>query len=67
MNDGLRPVDRVEVVTLIDNYAYLLLDSTKIVSRPPKAKGSGLWLLEKQKGRPFQAGLSRHNGIVRAA
>jgi 7,8-dihydropterin-6-yl-methyl-4-(beta-D-ribofuranosyl)aminobenzene 5'-phosphate synthase len=36
---GLQAVDRVEVVTLIDNYTDMLLESTKTVSRPPRAKG----------------------------
>jgi 7,8-dihydropterin-6-yl-methyl-4-(beta-D-ribofuranosyl)aminobenzene 5'-phosphate synthase len=35
----LRPVDRVEVLTLMDNYVDLLLESTTVVKRPPKAKG----------------------------
>ncbi len=35
----LRPVDRVEVLTLMDNYVDLLLESTTVVTRPPKAKG----------------------------
>jgi 7,8-dihydropterin-6-yl-methyl-4-(beta-D-ribofuranosyl)aminobenzene 5'-phosphate synthase len=35
----LKEVDRVEVLTLMDNYVDLLLESTKVVTRPPKAKG----------------------------
>jgi len=34
----LKEVDRVEVLTLMDNYVDLLLESTKVVTRPPKAK-----------------------------
>jgi 7,8-dihydropterin-6-yl-methyl-4-(beta-D-ribofuranosyl)aminobenzene 5'-phosphate synthase len=34
----LKEVDRIEVLTLMDNYVDLLLESTKIVTRPPKAK-----------------------------
>ena len=39
MNDRLRQVDRIEVLTLMDNYVDLLLESTTVVTRPPKAKG----------------------------
>ena len=35
----LKDVDRIEVLTLMDNYVDLLLESTKVVTRPPKAKG----------------------------
>jgi 7,8-dihydropterin-6-yl-methyl-4-(beta-D-ribofuranosyl)aminobenzene 5'-phosphate synthase len=35
----LQQVDRVEVVSLMDNYVDILLESTEIVSRPAKAKG----------------------------
>jgi len=35
----LKEVDRIEVLTLMDNYVDLLLESTKVVTRPPKAKG----------------------------
>ena len=34
----LKEVDRVEVLTLMDNYVDLLLESTKVITRPPKAK-----------------------------
>ena len=34
----LKPVDRLEVVILADNYADVLLDDTDQVTRPPKAK-----------------------------
>lgn len=34
----LKEVDRIEVLTLMDNYVDLLLESTKLVTRPPKAK-----------------------------
>ncbi len=37
--DSLREVDRVEIVTLIDNYVDVLLKDTDIVTRPPHAKG----------------------------
>ena len=35
---SLKAVDRVEILTLIDNYVNLLLPSTDIVTRPPLAK-----------------------------
>ena len=35
----LKEVDKIEVLTLMDNYVDLLLESTKVVTRPPKAKG----------------------------
>jgi 7,8-dihydropterin-6-yl-methyl-4-(beta-D-ribofuranosyl)aminobenzene 5'-phosphate synthase len=35
----LKEVDRIEVLTLMDNYVDLLLGSTTVVTRPPKAKG----------------------------
>ncbi|NTV58984.1 MAG: MBL fold metallo-hydrolase, partial [Deltaproteobacteria bacterium] len=35
----LRPVDKIEVLTLMDNYVDLLLESTPVVTRPAKAKG----------------------------
>ncbi|MEW6665835.1 MAG: MBL fold metallo-hydrolase [Thermodesulfobacteriota bacterium] len=34
----LRPVDRIEIVTLADNYVDVLLESTDLVTRPPRAK-----------------------------
>lgn len=34
----LRRVDRIEIVTLVDNYADVLLESSDLVSRPPRAK-----------------------------
>jgi 7,8-dihydropterin-6-yl-methyl-4-(beta-D-ribofuranosyl)aminobenzene 5'-phosphate synthase len=34
----LREVDRIEIVTLVDNYVDVLLESTDIVTRPPHAK-----------------------------
>ena len=35
----LKEADRIEVLTLMDNYVDLLLESTAVVTRPPKAKG----------------------------
>jgi len=35
----LKPVDRVEILTLMDNYVDVLLQSTEKVKRPPLAKG----------------------------
>jgi len=35
---SLKPVDRVEILTLIDNYIDLLLPPSEIVTRPPLAK-----------------------------
>lgn len=37
--DTLREVDRVEIVTLIDNYVDVLLKDTDVVTRPPHAEG----------------------------
>jgi 7,8-dihydropterin-6-yl-methyl-4-(beta-D-ribofuranosyl)aminobenzene 5'-phosphate synthase len=34
----LKEVDRIEILTLMDNYVDLLLESTPVVTRPPKAK-----------------------------
>ena len=36
---SLKEVDRVEIVTLMDNYVDVLLRSTDVVTRPPLAKG----------------------------
>jgi len=36
---SLKEVDRVEVVTLIDNYVDVLLEDTDIVTRPPLSEG----------------------------
>ncbi len=36
---SLKPADRVEIVTLMDNYVDVLLRSTDIVTRPPVSKG----------------------------
>jgi len=35
---ALRTVDRIEVTTLVDNYVDVLLESTDVVTRPPRAK-----------------------------
>ncbi|MGE5841021.1 MAG: MBL fold metallo-hydrolase [Deltaproteobacteria bacterium] len=35
----LRQVDKIEVLTLMDNYVDLLLENTEVVTRPPKARG----------------------------
>jgi 7,8-dihydropterin-6-yl-methyl-4-(beta-D-ribofuranosyl)aminobenzene 5'-phosphate synthase len=35
----LKELDRVEVLTLIDNFVDVLLEDTEIVTRPPKAQG----------------------------
>ena len=39
---SLKEADRVEILTLIDNYVDVLLGSTDIVSRPPLAKGGDI-------------------------
>jgi 7,8-dihydropterin-6-yl-methyl-4-(beta-D-ribofuranosyl)aminobenzene 5'-phosphate synthase len=36
---SLKPVDRVEITTLIDNYVDVLLPSTDVIKRPPLSKG----------------------------
>ena len=36
---SLKELDRVEVLTLIDNFVDVLLEDTEIVTRPPKAVG----------------------------
>jgi len=36
---GLKELDRVEVLTLMDNYVDVLLEDTEVVTRPPKAVG----------------------------
>jgi len=35
---SLKPVDRVEIVTIIDNYVDVLLQSSETVTRPPMSK-----------------------------
>jgi len=40
--NGLRAVDRVEVLTVIDNYVDVLLTNTDVVTRPPLAKGGDI-------------------------
>lgn len=37
---SLKPLDRVEVLTLMDNFVDVLLPDTEIVTRPPKAVGA---------------------------
>ena len=37
---SLKELDRVEVLTLMDNFVDVLLEDTEIVTRPPKAKGA---------------------------
>jgi 7,8-dihydropterin-6-yl-methyl-4-(beta-D-ribofuranosyl)aminobenzene 5'-phosphate synthase len=39
---SLKPVDRVEIVTLMDNYVDVLLPNSEKVKRPPLAKGGAL-------------------------
>ena len=39
---SLKALDRVEVLTLMDNYVDVLLENTEIVTRPPKATGEEL-------------------------
>lgn len=39
IQEALKPVDRVEVTTLIDNYADALLESTDVVERAPHHEG----------------------------
>ncbi|MGD9279728.1 MAG: MBL fold metallo-hydrolase [Desulfobacterales bacterium] len=36
---SLKEVDRVEVLTLMDNFVDVLLEDTEVVTRPPKASG----------------------------
>lgn len=40
----LTPVDRIEIVTLADNYVDVLLESTEIVTRPPRARDGKILL-----------------------
>ena len=37
---SLKPLNRVEVLTLMDNFVDVLLEDTDIVTRPPKAAGA---------------------------
>ena len=39
---SLKELDRVEVLTLMDNYVDVLLENTEIVTRPPKSTGEEL-------------------------
>ena len=39
---SFKALDRVEVLTLMDNYVDVLLENTAIVTRPPKATGEEL-------------------------
>ena len=39
---SLKELDRVEVLTLMDNFVDVLLENTEIVTRPPKATGEEL-------------------------
>ncbi len=36
----LKELDRVEFLTLMDNFVDVLLEDTEIVTRPPKAAGA---------------------------
>lgn len=40
----LRPADRIEIVTLVDNYVDVLLESTDIVTRPPRTRDGKIML-----------------------
>jgi len=39
---SLQEVDRVEILTLMDNYVDVLLTNTEVVYRPPLAKDGGI-------------------------
>ncbi|UCF84428.1 MAG: MBL fold metallo-hydrolase [Desulfobacteraceae bacterium] len=39
---SLKESDRVEVLTIIDNYVDVLLENTDVVTRPPHAKGGNI-------------------------
>ncbi len=39
---SIKPAERVEITTLIDNYVDLLLPPSEIVTRPPLAKGGNI-------------------------
>jgi 7,8-dihydropterin-6-yl-methyl-4-(beta-D-ribofuranosyl)aminobenzene 5'-phosphate synthase len=39
---SLKEVDRVEILTIMDNYTDVLLRNTKVVTRPPLAKGGNI-------------------------
>jgi len=39
LSGTLKEVDRIEIVTIIDNYVDVLLEDTDVVTRPPHAKG----------------------------
>jgi 7,8-dihydropterin-6-yl-methyl-4-(beta-D-ribofuranosyl)aminobenzene 5'-phosphate synthase len=39
---SLKQVDNVKITTLMDNYADLLLQDTKLVARPPRSRGTEL-------------------------
>jgi len=39
---SLKEVDRIEILTVIDNYVDVLLTNTKVVTRPPLAKGGDI-------------------------
>lgn len=43
MNDGLREVDRVEVLTLMDNYVDVLLGNTRVVRRAAHSGGGKIF------------------------
>ena len=39
---SLKEADRVEILTIMDNYTDVLLRNTKVVTRPPLAKGGNI-------------------------
>ncbi|MFO7987276.1 MAG: MBL fold metallo-hydrolase [Desulfatiglandaceae bacterium] len=39
---SLKPVDRVEILTVIDNYVDVLLTNSEVVTRPPLAKSGAI-------------------------
>jgi len=39
---SLKEVDRIEILTVIDNYVDVLLTNTKVVTRPPLSKGGDI-------------------------
>jgi 7,8-dihydropterin-6-yl-methyl-4-(beta-D-ribofuranosyl)aminobenzene 5'-phosphate synthase len=39
---SLKEVDRVEILTIMDNYTDVLLRNTRVVTRPPLAKGGNI-------------------------
>ena len=62
---GLKEADRVDILTVIDNYVDVLLRNTDVVTRPPQAVDGNIptdtLLAELKDGQPFTTASQKFN------